>query len=54
MTTKTITAEQLNGSIEKACEVGRVMFGWDDAKCMEFSANMMERLDREGWKIVEG
>ena len=28
--------------------------GWSDEERMTFAANLMENLDKDGWKIMEG
>ena len=51
---KTITTTVLNAAIEAACNNLRNNLGWSDEECVTFAANLMENLDKDGWKIVEG
>lgn len=51
---KTIKTSALNAAIESACNILRNSLGWSDEECMTFAANLMENLDKDGWKIVEG
>lgn len=51
---KTITATVLNAAIEAACDNLRNNLGWADDECATFAANLMENLNKDGWKIVEG
>ena len=51
---KTITTTVLNAAIEAACDNLRNNLGWSEDECATFAANLMENLDKNGWKIVEG
>lgn len=51
---KTLTTTVLNAVIEAACNTLRNSLGWSDKECITFAANLMENLDKDGWKIVEG
>lgn len=51
---KTIKTSTLNAVIESACSTLRNSLGWSDEECTTFAANLMENLDKDGWKIVEG
>ena len=48
---KTLTTTALNAIIEANL---RNNLGWQDEECATFAANLMENLDKDGWKIVEG
>lgn len=50
---KMITMTALSDAIDAACDNFRTNLGWNDDMCMEFAANLMEALDRDGWKVVE-
>ena len=50
---KTIKLSTLSAAIESACNNLRMNFSFTDEQCMEFVANVMEDLARDGWKIVE-
>lgn len=50
---KTIKLSTLSAAIEAACNNLRTNFSFTDEQCMEFVANFMENLARDGWKIVE-
>lgn len=50
---KTIKLSTLSAAIETACNNLRTNFSFTDEQCMEFVANFMENLARDGWKIVE-
>ena len=51
---KTIKLSTLSAAIEFACNNLRTNYYFTDEQCMEFVANFMENLARDGWKIVEG
>lgn len=50
---KTITMTELSEAIEVACETLRKDHGFTDEQCLTFSANLMENLAKDGWRIVE-
>lgn len=51
---KTVTMKDLNWGIEQCCNLGRTQYNWTDDMCLQFAADLMERLARDGWRIVEG
>ena len=51
---KKIKLSTLSAAIESACNNLRTNYSFTDEQCMEFVANFMENLARDGWKIVEG
>lgn len=53
MMEKTITEVKLNEAIEVACDNLRKNCGFTDEQCLEFVANFIENLNKEGWKIIE-
>jgi hypothetical protein len=50
---KVICLTTLNAAIEAACDNLRNNLGWTDDQCLEFAANLMENLARDGWKVKE-
>ena len=50
---KIIKLSTLSAAIEFACNNLRTNYLFTDEQCMEFVANFMEKLARDGWKIVE-
>lgn len=50
---KTIKLSTLSAAIETACNNLRTNCSFTDEQCMEFVANFMENLAKDGWKIVE-
>ena len=50
---KTITMAKLNETIEIACETLHKDHGFTDEQCLTFSADLMENLAKDGWRIVE-
>ena len=50
---KKIKLSTLSAAIESACNSLRTNYSFTDEQCMEFVANFMENLARDGWKIVE-
>jgi hypothetical protein len=50
---KTITMSTLNAAIEAACNNLRNNLGWTDDECLEFAANLMENLVKDGWTIED-
>lgn len=50
---KKIKLSTLSAEIEFACNNLRTNYSFTDEQCMEFVANFMENLARDGWEIVE-
>ena len=50
---KTVKLNTLSAAIESACNNLRTNYSFTDEQCMEFVANLMENLAKDGWKIVE-
>ena len=51
---KTIKRSALNATIKSTCNNLRNNFDWSDEDCITFAANLIEVLDKYGWKIEEG
>lgn len=51
---KTIKLSTLSAEIEFACNNLRTNYSFTDEQCMEFVANFIENIAKDGWKIVEG
>ena len=50
---KKIKLSTLSAAIESTCNNLRMNFSFTDEQCMEFVANFMEKLARDGWKILD-